>query len=239
MKDKQIVASILKQPMKTAGALFPLLVRLSHKRSMKRLVALGLIVLGGLMLTGCSVMAKAAFGIKEMKTYDPQQVASFSEECRREVECASVVASVAQVDSLIRLDLDSTMMQHRAQPVQVLYFDGDSLVFYHINCYTQSGFLSFDWNNYGSFNRFPPTPTVVGDPSGSMTLSRYSTHLPQLQTHTRYTVVIIWTNVLPRVARKAVQAVAANMGGRPDCTVILVNTDRWWVNYLQKTDTNS
>ncbi len=211
----------------------------SHKRCMKHLVAIGLIVVCGLMLSGCSMVAKAAFGIKEIKTFDPQQVEAFNEECRRVVDCTCVVATAAQVDSMIRLDLDTNMMQHRAQPVQVLYFDGDSLVFYHINCYTQSGFLSFDWNNYGSFGRFPPSPTVVSDPCGSMTLSHYRTCLPQLQPSTRYTVVIIWSNMLPKVARKAVQAVAANIGGRTDCTLVLVNTDQWWANYLRKSETNS
>lgn len=202
---------------------------------MKHLVAIGLIVVCGLMLSGCSVVAKAAFGIEEIKFFDPQRVVSFYEECRCEVEYTCVVATAAQVDSLIRLDLDSNMMQHRAQPVQVLYFDRDSLVFYHINCYTQSGFLSYDWNNYGSFDHFPPSPTVVGDPCGSMALSRYRSLLPALQSDTRYTVVILWSNMLRKVSREAVQTVAANIKGRPDCTLILVNTDIWWAQYMNPT----
>ena len=187
------------------------------------------------MLFGsCAPLAKMVFGIDEIKAVDEGHIASFLVESREKASCSQIVASAAQTDSLIRLDLDSTQMQHRAQPVQVLYFDGDSLIFWHINCYTQSGFLSFDWNNHGSFGHFPPSPTVVEDLHHSMNLDRYCAILPQLKTSTRYTVVILWSNMLRKVSRKAVETVATNIQGRDDCTLILVNTDRWWVQYLNR-----
>ncbi len=201
---------------------------------MRRFVLWGILLAALSLAAGCSVIAKVAFGIDEIKEYREDKVQSFLAESQRRVPCNQIVATTEQQDSLIRLDCDTSMMQHRAQPVQILYFDGDSLVFYHINCYTQSGLLSYDWNNKGSFGQFPPSPTVVPDWHGSMTLTEYSRCIPGLKTSSRYTVLILWSNMLRKVSAKAVETVAANIDGHNDCTVWLVNTDHWFVDYLSR-----
>ena len=202
---------------------------------MARKIIVGILLSSLLLTAGCSLIVKTAFGIDEIKEYRDTDVQSFLVESQRKVSCRQIVASIGQQDSLIRLDLDSTMMQHRGQPVQILYFDGDSLLFYHINCYTQSGLFQFNWNNYHSFDRFPPSPTVVVPHNKeSMTLSNYTRILPSLKPFRRYTVLILWSNVARKVSAKAVDAVATNIQGRNDCSLWLVNTDQWWANYLNK-----
>ena len=202
---------------------------------MARKIIVGILLSSLLLTAGCSLIVKTAFGIDEIKEYRDTEVQSFLVESQRKVSCRQIVASIGQQDSLIRLDLDSTMMQHRGQPVQILYFDGDSLLFYHINCYTQSGLFQFNWNNYHSFDHFPPSPTVVVPHNKeSMTLSNYTRILPSLKSFRRYTVLILWSNVTRKVSAKAVDAVATNIQGRNDCSLWLVNTDQWWVNYLNK-----
>ena len=198
---------------------------------MARKIIVGILLSSLLLTAGCSLIVKTAFGIDEIKEYRDTDVQSFLVESQRKVSCRQIVASIGQQDSLIRLDLDSTMMQHRGQPVQILYFDGDSLLFYHINCYTQSGLFQFNWNNY----HFPPSPTVVVPHNKeSMTLSNYTRILPSLKPFRRYTVLILWSNVTRKVSAKAVDAVATNIQGRNDCSLWLVNTDQWWANYLNK-----
>ena len=202
---------------------------------MARKIIVGILLSSLLLTAGCSLIVKTAFGINEIKEYRDTEVQSFLVESQRKVSCRQIVASIGQQDSLIRLDLDSTMMQHRGQPVQILYFDGDSLLFYHINCYTQSGLFQFNWNNYHSFDHFPPSPTVVVPHNKeSMTLSNYTRILPSLKPFRRYTVLILWSNVTRKVSAKAVEAVAKNIQGRNDCSLWLVNTDQWWANYLNK-----
>ena len=202
---------------------------------MARKIIVGILLSSLLLTAGCSLIVKTAFGINEIKEYRDTEVQSFLVESQRKVSCRQIVASIGQQDSLIQLDLDSTMMQHRGQPVQILYFDGDSLLFYHINCYTQSGLFQFNWNNYHSFDHFPPSPTVVVPHNKeSMTLSNYTRILPSLKPFRRYTVLILWSNVTRKVSAKAVDAVATNIQGRNDCSLWLVNTDQWWANYLNK-----
>ena len=65
-----------------------------------------------------------------------------------------------------------------------------------------------------------------------MSLSSYARHLPGLGRNSRYTVVIIWSNILRRMSEKAVQAVADNIRNHNEVSVCLVNTDLWWVQYL-------
>ena len=198
---------------------------------MARKIIVGILLSSLLLTAGCSLIVKTAFGIDEIKEYRDTDVQSFLVESQRKVSCRQIVASIGQQDSLIRLDLDSTMMQHRGQPVQILYFDGDSLLFYH----TQSGLFQFNWNNYHSFDHFPPSPTVVVPHNKeSMTLSNYTRILPSLKPFRRYTVLILWSNVTRKVSAKAVDAVATNIQGRNDCSLWLVNTDQWWANYLNK-----
>ncbi len=202
---------------------------------MARKIIVGILLSSLLLTAGCSLIVKTAFGIDEIKEYRDTDVQSFLVESQRKVSCRQIVASIGQQDSLIRLDLDSTMMQHRGQPVQILYFDGDSLLFYHINCYTQSGLFQFNWNNYHSFDHFPPSPTVVVPHNKeSMTLSNYTRILSSLKSSRRYTVLILWSNVTRKVSARAVDAVATNIQGRNDCSLWLVNTDQWWANYLNK-----
>lgn len=202
---------------------------------MARKIIVGILLSSLLLTAGCSLIVKTAFGINEIKESRDTDVQSFLVESQRKVSCRQIVASIGQQDSLIRLDLDSTMMQHRGQPVQILYFDGDSLLFYHINCYTQSGLFQLNWNNYHSFDHFPPSPTVVVPHNKeSMTLSNYTRILPSLKPFRRYTVLILWSNVTRKVSAKAVDAVATNIQGRNDCSLWLVNTDQWWANYLNK-----
>lgn len=202
---------------------------------MERKIIVGILLSSLLLTAGCSLIVKTAFGINEIKEYRDTEVQSFLVESQRKVSCRQIAASIGQQDSLIRLDLDSTMMQHRGQPVQILYFDGDSLLFYHINCYTQSGLFQFNWNNYHSFDHFPPSPTVVVPHNKeSMTLSNYTRILPSLKPFRRYTVLILWSNLTRKVSAKAVDAVATNIQGRNDCSLWLVNTDQWWANYLNK-----
>lgn len=201
---------------------------------MKRIFVIVILCISVVAISSCSSIAKMVFGIEELKQFDSKRVDSFLAESPNTIYCAQIVATKEQVDSIIRLDLDSNMMQHRAQPVQILYFSGDSLVFYHINCYTQSGFMSYDWNNYGSFSRFPPSPTIVEDVHGSMSFDRYKTIFPELKSSTRYTIIILWSNMLRKVSRNAVDAVARSVTGHGNCTIILINTDQWWVNYLNK-----
>lgn len=192
-----------------------------------------LLLTGAMLFAGCTAIVKAAFGIREIESFEPADVESLFEECSQYGSCKTIVASTPQVDSMIRLDYDTVMMQHRAQPVQILYFDGDSLVFHHLSCFAQSGALSFDWNHHGYFDHFPPSPSPLYDGNRSMTLSGLAKIFPELNGQPRYTVVIFMCNVMRKVSKGAVSTVASNVTHRNDCNVVLINTDHWWADHMR------
>ena len=181
-------------------------------------------------------MARLVFGIDEITEYREERCQSFLDEARQLMPCTQIVSDSATYTRVMRMDTgDTAMMQHRGQPVQVLCFDGDSLIFYHISCYAQGGAFTVDWNHYHSFDRFPPAPTIVPDSAGTMTLKRYAELYPGLSGPTRYTVVVFWTNVLRRVSMQAVRNVAECIKGHEaDCRVVLVCTDKWFASTLRQ-----
>lgn len=197
-------------------------------------IILCLLLTGTLLFSGCAPVAKTLLGIREINEFDTELVDSFFKECMDDAIRGRLIASTEQTDNMIRLDIDTTMMHYRAQPVQILYFDGDSLVFYHISCFSQSGLLLLDWNQHGCFDKFPPAPTYVQDTHGSMRLTCYKEIFPQLESETRYSIVIFWCNVIRKASQKAVLSVTSNVTGRDDCSIFLINTDHWWADYLNQ-----
>jgi len=175
-------------------------------------------------------MAKLVFGIDEIKEFREDRCHSFLQEAQQFMPCTQIISDSATYIQAVFMDTtDADMLHHRVQPVQILFFDGDSLIFYHISCYAQSGAFTVDWNHYHSFDRFPPSPNVVPDTAGIMTLGRYSELYPALAPQTRYTVVIFYSNVLRKVSMKAVRAVSGCLKGHEaDCRVVLVNTDQFF-----------
>ena len=63
------------------------------------------------------MMAKAVFGIDEIKKVDNKRIEAFLIESQRTIPCTQIVASTTQVDSIIRLDLDSTQETRGIQVV--------------------------------------------------------------------------------------------------------------------------
>lgn len=203
-------------------------------KSFKRLLP---ILLVGLLVQGCSPLAKLVFGISEIDEYRPEQAESFLADAQKLLPCEMIVSDSAQYMQMIHLsEADTDMMHHRSQLVQVLCFDTDTLCFYHISCYAQTGIVRINWNHYGSFDHFPPAPTVVADPTRAMTLSRYAAIYPQLaQQDKRYTVVLFWTNVLRRVSRQALEAVAQSVQGHEaECRVVLVCSDPFFASVISQ-----
>jgi len=189
-----------------------------------------------MLAQSCRPLAKAVFGIEEIQEYRPERVEMFQDEAQKLLPCEMLVSDSAQYARMIRLGVaDTGMMHHRSQAVQILCFDGDSLIFYHISCFAQTGPLKIDWNHYGSFDRFPPSPTIVADTSKDMTLNRYADIYPTLVPHgKRYTVVVFWTNVLRRVSRQALEALARSVGGHEsECRVVLVCSDPFFAGHFR------
>lgn len=187
--------------------------------------------LATLFLTGCNSLVGMMVGYKELTQFNESDCISFLNESRQKFDCKQIISTVDQTNAVLSLDTAAEVFHDLYQPVQVLCFDGDSLVSWLVQCYaTKPGSLKIDWNHDGRFNQFPPYASVPV-PFGHLRLSHFQTIYPTLQPTTRYTVLIIYTNMMRRASRRAVEAVAHSIAdNKTDCTITLVNTDPWWVH---------
>lgn len=195
------------------------------------------LLLATLLLSGCNALVGMIVGYKELTQFNEKDCTSFLDESRQTFNCNQIISTVDQTNAVLSLDTAEAVFHNLYQPVQVLCFDGDSLVSWMVQCYaTKPGSLKIDWNHDGRFNQFPPTASVP-IPFGHLTLSRYKTIYPTLQPTTRYTVLIIYSNIMRRASRLAVEALAHSLiGHETESTVTLINTDLWWIHLRNHPD---
>lgn len=189
------------------------------------------LLLAILLLSGCNSLVGMIVGYKELSQFNEEDCNSFLNESQQSLPCTQIISTVDQTNARLGLDTNEAVFHDLYQPVQVLCFDGDSLVSWLVQCYaTKPGSLKIDWNHDGRFNSFPPQSSVP-IPFGHLSLTRHRAIYPTLQPATRYTVLIIYTNTMRRVSQRAVEAVAHCLHGHEtETTVTLINTDPWWVH---------
>lgn len=189
------------------------------------------LLLAILLLSGCNSLVGMIIGYKELSQFNEEDCTSFLTESQQTLPCTQIISTVDQTNARLSLDTNEAVFHDLYQPVQVLCFDGDSLVSWLVQCYaTKPGSLKVDWNHDGRFNSFPPQSSVP-IPFGHLSLTRHRAIYPTLQPATRYTVLIIYTNMMRRVSQRAVEAVAHCLHGHEtETTVTLINTDSWWVH---------
>ena len=174
---------------------------------------LPVILLATLFLTSCNSLIGMLVGYKELTNFNEEDCTSFLKESQQTLPCSQIISTVDQTNARLSLDTAEAVFHDLYQPVHVLCFDGDSLVSWLVQCYaTKPGSLKVDWNHDGHFNTFPPQSSVP-IPFGHLSLTRHKAIYPTLQSTTRYTVLIIYTNMMRRVSLRAIEAMAHSLSG--------------------------
>lgn len=189
------------------------------------------LLLAILLLSGCNTLAGKIIGYKELTRHDEKETTAFLNQSRNILDCTQIISTIDQTNAVLSLDTSETVFHDLYQPIHILCFDGDSLVSWMVQCYaTKPGSLKIDWNHDGRFDQFPPRASVPV-PFGHLSLPRFQHIYPTLQPTTRYTIIIIYTNMLQRASRRAVEALAHSIRGHEtECAVTLINTDPWWAH---------
>ena len=195
-------------------------------------IGLSLTFVACLLFAGCNSLVGMLVGYKELRVFNENDCNTFLTESQAILPCSQILSTTEQTNSVLSLDTSQAVFHDLYQPVHVLCFDGDSLVSWLVQCYaTKPGSLKVDWNHDGRFNTFPPQSSV-SVPYNHLTLSHYKQIYPTLLSPTRYTVLIIYTNMMRRVSHSAVEAAALSLRGHHnETTTFLINTDRWWVHF--------
>lgn len=194
---------------------------------MRRLLAI--LFFGTLLaLTGCNTLMPTLFGLQEIHGYDARQCEKFYKRLPKDFDFTPVVCDDEQFFAVSNLGADSMQMKDLYQPLKIMYFHGDTLVSFHINCYCPpTVFFNLKWNFKHQFDVFPPATTVPLD-GMTVTRSQLMDIFPEIKGNSDYTVLVFWTNMLAKISRSEIKTVYKNLkkfGYLKDVEVYLVNDD--------------
>ena len=177
---------------------------------MKRCIS---VLLFGLLLTftGCSTLMPMLFGFREIHGYDAEQCEKFYRKLPKDFAFEPLVCDEAQYRQVSELGADSMQKKDLYQPLRIMYFHGDSLVSFHINCYCPPTVLfNLNWNFKNQFDVFPPETSVPVD-GYTLTRNDLQADFPEIKGEEDYTVLVFWTNMLHKVSRSEIKTVYRNL----------------------------
>ena len=164
-----------------------------------------------LTLTGCNALMPMLFGVREINGYDAEFCEKFYRKLPQAFVFEPLVCDEAQFWQVSELGADSMQMKDLYQPLKIMYFHGDSLVSFHINCYCPPtlGF-SLNWNFKHQFDVFPPTTTVPLE-GYTLRLADMKGIFPEIKGEAECTVLVFWTNALQKISRSEVKTAYRNL----------------------------
>ena len=180
-----------------------------RKSFMKKYSVLLIFVL--LSLSSCNTLVPMLFGFREIHGYDAEQCEKFYKKLPKDFEFTPLVCNEKQFMQVSELGADSMQMKNLYQPLKIMYFHGEELISFHINCYCPPtlGF-NLNWNYNHQFDEFPPATTVPLD-GMTVTRSQMQTIFPEIKGGVDYTVLIFWTNMLHKISRSEIKTVYKNL----------------------------
>lgn len=200
-----------------------------------------IIVLLGLLLSfsSCNTLAPILFGFREIHGYNAEQCEKFYKKLPKDFDFIPLVCKEKQFMQVSELGADSMQMKDLYQPLKIMYFHGDSLVSFHINCYCPPTlFFNLKWNYNHQFDVFPPKTTVPLD-GYTVTRSQLMNIFPEIKGDSNYTVLIFWTNMLAKISRSEIKTVYKNLkkfGRLGEAEAFLINVDITMTKSLNETE---
>ncbi len=181
-----------------------------------------------LCLGSCNTLAPLLFGLQEINGYDAEQCEKFYRKLPKDFAFTPLVCDEEQFRQVSNLGADSMQMKDLYQPLKIMYFHGDTLVSYHINCYCPPtlGF-NLNWNFNHQFDEFPPRTSVPLD-GYALKRSDMQAVFPEIAGEKDYTVLVFWTNMLHKISKSEIKTVCKNLkkfGHLNDAEVYLINND--------------
>ncbi|MBQ6725095.1 MAG: hypothetical protein IJQ89_00810 [Bacteroidales bacterium] len=195
-----------------------------------------IVLLAALLFSGCEKTMSVLYGVRNIDKFEQERCDDFAASVVREsISLSALVSDSLQFVAYWNLFADTLWKRTAVQPVQILYFMGDTLVSYHVNCYAKGGMASLDWNTDNRFGQFPPQSAV---PLTTLQLSfPQIAELYGVEAKKDLKIVVFWTNMLAKISKSAVNAALDNVekhGQNKKCEVFIINTDKFFINAQEK-----
>lgn len=179
------------------------------------------------LLTCCDTIVRNFYGIKEINGFNKAEYDSFISRLPNDVEYTSLIGKSSQFNNMVSLVGDTITLQHLHQPIQLLYFQNDTLVSHHVNCTAPAKWRGLDWNYENRFGTFPPeSPIPRGDCPLPFDVVEKAYGLADSKSD--FVLVIFWTTAFERISHDAISTAFKNLvqfNKQGETTVYLINND--------------
>ncbi len=199
-----------------------------------------ILLIATVFLSSCQSLFETFAGIHQMDQFDSDKYETFIERLPYDISFTPIIGTTEQSLEVMKFDTTEWYRHKLYQPIQLLYFHGNELVSYHVNCTAPARGLGLNWNYDHRFESFPPKSPLNCD-STSITLSQYMGVYPEICGNGKYTLIIFWSNVLEKVSRSAIVTAFKNLkksGQVSNCDVYLINDDLFLIEMMKNEGKN-
>jgi len=167
------------------------------------------------MLSSCGALLSSLYGVKRLKKFDEEGFNNFKNKfVNKSTITDFFISSKESFKVYSNTTKDYYNIKNKSQPIQILYFENDSLISFHANCYAKGTAKNLNWNTDNRFETFPPKSAV--DANLNIRFSIIKNIYPQLnntviKNKKKYAVVFFWTNVLEKISHDAINQVYLNI----------------------------
>lgn len=191
-----------------------------------------------LVLSSCSHLLSNLAGVKKLEEYNET---AYKDKLTRITSAYQYEFLDCSIDSATYHNLfissDTIIQKNLYQPIQILYFENNTLVSFHANCYAP-GLINLNWNLNNRFGVFPPISADTSILGEKIDTHRYNRLFnSSIRGDAKYGVFLIWTSMLERNSRHAYNEIVRNLklSGKHDSTsLLLVNTDDFWYKSMKE-----
>ncbi|HLT86203.1 MAG TPA: hypothetical protein VKZ57_01360 [Sphingobacterium sp.] len=181
------------------------------------------------ILNSCSSVLKKLYGVEDLKEFNPVK---YEESIRYMENHFRDVTSIISNDTLFKKYTEGFSSFSRNdifQPIQILYYQSDTLTSYHINCYAKGALNGrLDWNFDGKFDTYPPKTAVQITKTKKLSdiLSIYGIS----ESTDSDTIIFFWSTILNKQAKEAFKMIIDNIQkyheGTRSPRIITINIDK-------------
>lgn len=182
--------------------------------------------------SSCSFLLKKSYGINDLTSFDKENYEDFLAFIPDTINYISIISSKEQFRSKIESGIDNNNKNDFGQPIQILYFNEDSLISFHANCHAKGSLRGLDWNINNRFESFVPI-SAVPIKHLDYTLNKTTYIYPEIKNKDKkYTIIFFWTNMMTKLSKEAFKIVMKNLSDnnidKSQYSLYIVNTDYYF-----------
>jgi hypothetical protein len=187
-----------------------------------------------LLLFGCSAILSKLYGIKTIQAFDQNKCEQFIKAINfKNIPYYNYYIDSTAFNSYYESSVKKKHKKDLSQPIQILYFENDSLISFHANCYASGSLTNLNWNVNERFNYFIPKSAIKTDSIGiNLTKVKNCFNINNTTSENSISICIIWTRMFEKISKSAIETVIKNLtdnNSESKVVIYLINNDKSFI----------